>query len=63
MRRCKYLESDYVCGVKTGGYCENMRFTGHRIEASEFLIPLVDFPPIVFSQVTPMLCMCTEERV
>ena len=48
-----------VCGVKTGGKCGNMHFTGLRIEASVFLIPLVHFTPIV-SHVTCVLCMCTK---
>ena len=40
----KYFQHDCFSGVKTKKM-KNLRFTGRRLEVSEFLQPLVDFAP------------------
>jgi hypothetical protein len=40
----KYFQNDYIGGVKTKNK-KTLRFTGRRIKAAHFLIPMVDYTP------------------
>jgi hypothetical protein len=41
----KYVQNDYLGGVKKGKKTKNLRFTGRRMEGPELLMCMVDFAP------------------